>query len=292
MTGWDWAAAGLALVAAALFAVASAVQQRSAAAVPDGQAGGLRLLRHLLRSRWWWAGTLADSGGYLAQAAALGLGSLVLVQPLLVTTVLFALPLGARWAHRRLSRSDWAWAGVLVVALAAFVATGEPTAGDDTAGWRSWLPAWVVLGAAVTGCLVGAAVRRGTPRAVLLAITTGVAYGLAAALTKGVVSLLDDGPAAVLGHWGTYLLVAVLAGGTVVQQSAYQAGPLEASLPAATVGEPVVAVALGLTVLGERVQADGAEWLLIAVLTVAMGVATVALARSSAAPLPTPVAPS
>ncbi|WP_138759943.1 DMT family transporter [Modestobacter altitudinis] len=289
MSGWGWAAVGLALLSAALTAVASAVQQRSAAAVPDGQAGGLRLLRQLLRSRWWWTGTLADSGGYLAQAAALGLGSLVLVQPLLVTTVLFALPLGARWSRRRLSRSDWAWAGVLVLALAVFMVTGEPTAGEDLAGWRSWLPAWGVLGAVVAACLVGAAVRRGTPRAVLLAVTTGVAYGLGAALTKGVVSLLDDGPAAVLGSWSTYLLVVVLAGGTLVQQSAYQAGPLEASLPAATVGEPVVAVALGLTVLGERVQADGAEWLLIAVLTVAMGAATVALARSSAVPVRAPV---
>jgi hypothetical protein len=69
-----------------------------------------------------------------------------------------------------------------------------------------------------------------------------------------------------------------------VQQSAFQAGPLGASLPAATVGEPVVAAALGVTVLGERLRAGGAEWVLVAVLVVAMGAATVALARSAAAP--------
>jgi drug/metabolite transporter (DMT)-like permease len=278
-----WLAAALALVAAALFALASAVQQRSAAAVPDEHARGLRLFRSLLRSRRWWTGNLADTGGYVAQAAALGLGSLLLVQPLLVTTVLFALPLGARWAGRRLTRSDWAWAGVLTLSLAAFVATGRPTAGDELAGWRAWLPAWLVLGVVVTCCLLGAAVRRGTTRAVLLAVTTGVAYGLAAAMTKGVVSLLDDGPAAVLGHWSTYLLAAALLGGTLVQQSAFQAASLGASLPAATVAEPVVAVALGITVLGERLRAGGAEWSLIGVLVAAMAAATVALARSSAA---------
>jgi len=278
-----WLAAALALLAAALFALAAAVQQRSAATVPVGQDRGLRLVRSLLRSPRWWTGTLADASGYVAQAAALGLGSLLLVQPLLVTTVLFALPLGARWAGRRLARSDWAWAGVLVLSLAAFVVTGQPTAGAELAGWRAWLPAWVVLGVTVAGCLLGAAVRRGTSRAVLLAVTTGVAYGLAAALTKGVVSLLDDGPAAVLGHWSTYLLVAALLGGTLVQQSAFQAASLGASLPAATVGEPVVAVTLGITVLGERLHADGAEWLLIGVLVAAMVAATVALARSSAA---------
>ncbi|MGR7027500.1 DMT family transporter [Geodermatophilus sp. URMC 62] len=277
------AAAGLALLAAALFALASAVQQRTAAAVPEGAGGGLRLALTLARSPRWWAGTVADTGGYAAQAAALGLGSLLLVQPLLVTTVLFALPLGARWAGRRLGRADWVWAAVLVVALAAFVVTGEPTAGDDAAGWRTWLPVWAVLGAVGGACLLGAALRRGTPRAVLLALTTGLAYGLAAALTKGVVDLLGDGVVAVLTSWSTWLLAAALLGGTAVQQAAFQAGPLGASLPAATVGEPVVGAALGIAVLGERLRAGGTEWLLVAVLVAAMVAATVALARSAAA---------
>ncbi len=282
MTAAAAAAAGLALLAAGLFALASAVQQRTAA-VPDGPGGSLRLVGALARSPRWWAGTLADTGGYVAQAAALALGSLLLVQPLLVTTVLFALPLGARWAGRRLGRADWGWAAVLVVALAAFVVTGEPTAGADAAGWRDWLPAWAVLGAAGGACLLGAALRRGTPRAVLLALTTGLAYGLAAALTKGVVDLLGDGVTAVLTSWSTWLLAAALLGGTLVQQAAFQAGPLGASLPAATVGEPVVGAALGIAVLGERLRAGGAEWVLVAVLVAAMVAATVALARSAAA---------
>jgi drug/metabolite transporter (DMT)-like permease len=285
-----WLAAALALVSAALFALASAVQQRSAAAVPDEQARGLGLMRSLLRSRLWWTGTLADAGGYVAQAAALGLGSLLLVQPLLVTTVLFALPLAARWARRPLRRSDWGWAAVLALALGAFVVTGDPTAGVDSAGWRAWVPAWVVLGVLGVVCLLGAAARRGATRALLLALATGLSYGLSAALTKGVVDLLAEGPATVLTHWSTYLLAASLLAGTVLQQSAYQAGPLEASLPAATVGEPVVAAVLGVTVLQERLQAGGAEWLLVAVLAAAMVVATVALARSSVRPAAVPAA--
>ncbi len=286
MTPVAAAAAGLALLAAALFALASAVQQRSAAAVPDGRGGALHLAAVLVRSPRWWAGTLADSAGYLAQAAALGLGSLLLVQPLLATTVLFALPLGARWAGRRLGRADGVWAVVLVLALAVFVVTGEPTAGQDAAAWRDWLPAWAVLGALGGACLLGAALRRGTSRALLLAVTAGVAAGLAAALTKGVVDLLDEGPVAVLTSWTTWLLAAALLGGTLVQQAAFQAGPLGASLPAATVGEPVVGAALGVAVLGERLRAGGGEWVLVAVLVAAMVAATVALARSAAAAAP------
>ena len=129
-------AAALAVLAAALFAVAAAVQQRTAAAVPDDRAGGLVLT--LVRRPLWWVGTLADTGGYVAQAAGLGLGSLLLVQPLLVTSLLFALPLGARWAGRSLRRSEWSWSALLVAALAVFVVSGEPTGqGSIVRTWES-----------------------------------------------------------------------------------------------------------------------------------------------------------
>ncbi len=68
----------------------------------------------------------------------------------------------------------------------------------------------------------------------------------------------------------------------MLQQAAFQAGDLGASLPAVTVGEPVVAVALGIVVLHEQLRADGAEWVLVGGLVLLMVAATVALARSSA----------
>lgn len=279
-------AAGLALLAAVLFAVASAAQQRAAADVPDDVAAGLGLLRVLVRRPLWWVGTLCDVGGFAAQAAALALGSLLLVAPLLVTTLLVALPLGARWAGRRLRSADWIWAALLVVALAVFVVSGEPTEGVDLAPLEAWLPVAVVLAVVLAGCLVGAAARRGTRRAVLLAVAAGVAVGVTAALTKGVVSLLDDGVLVLLTSWETYALAIALTGGTLLQQSAFQAGDLSASLPAMTVGEPVVAAAIGVAVLQEQLRADGAEWLLIAVLVVVMVTATIALARSTARTTP------
>jgi hypothetical protein len=274
-------AAGLALLAAALFAVAAAAQQRAAAAVPDGQAG-VGLVLTLARRPRWWVGTLADLGGFVAQAAALGLGSLLLVQPLLVTSLLFALPLSARWGGRRPGRSDRVWAVVLAVALAVFVVSGEPTAGVDRVGLRGWAPAAVVLGVVLAGCLIGAVARRGTTRAVLLAVATGVLYGLGSALIKGVVGLLDHGVLAVLTSWETYGAAVSLGVGTLLQQSAFQAGALAASLPAVTVGEPVVAVAIGIAVLHEQLRAGGAERALVGGLVAVLVVATFALARSAA----------
>ncbi|MGE0027860.1 MAG: DMT family transporter, partial [Thermoleophilia bacterium] len=94
----------VALGAAVLFALASVLQQRAASEVSDADAHGTGLIRKLVRRPLWLAGTATDTLGYVAQAAALGLGSLVLVQPLLATYLLFALPLGAWMAKRRLGR--------------------------------------------------------------------------------------------------------------------------------------------------------------------------------------------
>ena len=100
------------------------------------------------------------------------------------------------------------------------------------------------------------------------------------------VSLLDDGVVVLAASLETYALVAAATGGTLLQQSAFQAGDLAASLPAVTVGEPVVGVAIGLTVLGEQLRADGLEWAIIGVSVAVTVAATVALARSAARSAP------
>lgn len=250
-------AVGLALLAAVLFALASVAQQRTAADVPDEQAGGLGLMSVLVRRPLWWAGSLGDAGGYAAQAAALAFGSLLLVQPLLVTTLLVALPLGARAARRPLGRATATWAVLLAVALAVFVVVGDPTAGIPDAPAGRWLPAGIVIVLVLAGCLGGVAGRRGTVRSALLAVATGVLYGVTAAMTKSVVATLDDGLLAVLTNWETYALAVAVTAGTLLQQAAFQAGDLRAALPAVTVGEPVVAAVLGLAVLEEQIRANG-----------------------------------
>ncbi|GAA4919462.1 hypothetical protein EV188_103243 [Actinomycetospora succinea] len=281
-------AGALAVLAALLFAIASVAQRGAAADVPDDEARGGRLILRLVRSPRWWAGTVGDTGGFVVQAAALGVGSLLLVQPLLVTTVLFALPLEARLTGRRIGRSEVRWALVLVAALALFVVIGEPTAGRDRAPLHHWLPALVVLLVVLAGCVLLAGRKRGPRRAALLAVATGLAYGLVAALTKSVVDALGDGPVELLTSWETWALVVAVLGGTLLQQAAFGAGPLAASLPAVTVGEPIVAAVLGVVVLFEQVRADGPEWFLIGLLVVLMVVATAALSRSSAASAATP----
>ncbi len=279
----------LALVAAALFAVATVAEQHAAFEVPDESAHGFGLLLTLMRRPLWWGGFGGNIGGFVVQAAALGVGSLLLVQPLLVTALLFALPLGARWNHRQMARTDWVWATLLVVALAVFVVVGQPTRGIPRASITAWLHAAIFIAPVVIACLVWAATRRQrVQRALPLAIATGVLYGVIAALTKSVASLVGHGFVAVITNWETYALMIVGIIGVVLQQSAFQAGSLEASLPAATVLEPIVATVLGLTILGETLRAGGAALAVIAVCVIVVVLGTVALARSAARFTPEP----
>jgi drug/metabolite transporter (DMT)-like permease len=273
---------GLAVVAALLLAFASAAEHGAANAAIDIPAGGWTMLRTLLRRPLWVFGVTSDVSSFAFQAAALGFGSLLLVQPLLVLSLLFALPLNARLTGRRVARRDWAWALTLVAGLVVFDTVGQPTAGTDQAPAHDWLPAGVIVVVVVGACIAVAATHRGTARAVSLAVVTGVTYGVTAAMTIGVVGALDDGIGAVVTSWELYVLLLAAATGWWLQQSAYQAGALTASLPIVMVAEPVVAVALGVWILDERIRTGPAGWVVLAIAAGTIVIAVVALARSKA----------
>jgi threonine/homoserine efflux transporter RhtA len=124
---------------------------------------------------------------------------------------------------------------------------------------------------------------RGARRAVCFAFATGVLFGITAALTKSSVVLVDHHGFGALGHWEPYALVVLGALGFVVNQRAFQAGSLTASLPTLTVVEPIVASLIGITMLHETLPTEGAlEWIAVVVSATAMVVATVVLSRSAA----------
>src|ERR1700755_967411 len=114
-------AALLALGAALFIAIGDVIHQRSAHEITDEPVSHLELFKTLLREGQWWLGSLVAAVGFALQAASLGLGSVLLVQALLVTSLLFALPINARLSHRRGTRWEWTWAGLLAAAVAVIV---------------------------------------------------------------------------------------------------------------------------------------------------------------------------
>ncbi|MFD0000522.1 DMT family transporter [Nocardia sp. NPDC127526] len=268
-----------ALLAALCFAVAAVAQQHTAAGVGAGES----LVRELLRNPRWWAGVGGDVAGYGLQVAALALGAVLLVQPILVSALVFALPLAARVNRRRIAARTWVVALALVAALACFLIVGNPTEGNSTAPLAEWIvPLAVLLGLVGAAVVAGGASGDPARRALLFGAAGGALYGLAAALTVYVTGLFEHGIGQVLGSWQTWALVASGITGVYLQQRAFQAGPLAASLPAVTIAEPLAAAFIGLTVLEERLRTGGFGLVVVGLTVIVMCAATVRLSRVQA----------
>ena len=258
------------------------IRQRSAQEITDEQVGHFALFRLSLRDiRWWWGG-LAAAVSFGLQAIALVLGSVVLVQALQVTALLFALPTNARLTRHSVTRREWLWAVLLAAAVAVFITVGDPAAGYQRGSLKVWMVV-VVMGPALVLCVLGARIWSGAVAAVLLAVVSASSWALFAVLTKGVIEVVRDGPGALLRAPELYAWILAALVGTVFQQSAFRASTLTASLPAMTVAEPVVASVLGVTVLGETLDTPGPQLFVLVAVVIAVVVATTALARGEAA---------
>lgn len=270
----------LSLTAALLFAVAAVLQQVGTTTVADNDALSAGMLTTLVHTKVWLVGMAADIVGFGVQAAALATGSLLVVQPILATTLFFALPLGARVDRRRLTVREWSWSGLLVVSLVLFVAFGQPTAGISRPSFRSWIPVFVLSAPVLGWCLVSARSQpHGARRSLRLAIAAGVMLGLAAPLTKSAADTLGTSVLAGIGSWEFWGMALAASLGTFWQQSSYQAGDVQTSLPTVSVFRPAVAMALGLTIYQEHLVGGDAASSLLVVALVLMGLATINLSR-------------
>ncbi|MBU9767272.1 hypothetical protein FR943_26000 [Mycobacterium sp. TNTM28] len=273
-----------ALCAAVFAAVGIVVRQRATMDVPPEKGVSSVMLRTLLRRKLWWAGTASAVAGYGFQALALAFGSLLLVQPVLVSALLFALPLSARLAHRRVTGAEWAWALLLTGALTVFVALARASTGTYAVSVSTTVIVAVVCAAAVAACVLAATRSSDWRRAVLLAFAVGVMFGVVAVLTKIVMHTIATGSVlTVLTTPALYLVLILGVVATLLQQSAFHAGSLQTSVPTMLVLEPVVAVVLGSVVLGEHLLITGWEPVTLAISVGAMAAATISLGRDEGA---------
>ncbi len=274
----------LAVCAAVCMAIGIVVRQRATMDVPSDQGVSAVMLATLLRRPVWWAGTSAAVAGYVFQALALIKGSLIVVQPLLVSALLFALPLSARLAGRRVTRREWIWAALLTAALALFVVIARPGPQEGPASWTVATVVVVGCGVVILGCIALAMRLSGWQRAVLLAVAVGVLFGVVAVLTKIVMHLLAvRGALGLLATPAPYALVVLGVVATLLQQSAFHAGALQTSVPTMLVLEPVVAVCLGAVLLGEELDVSGYEAIALVCAVAVMTAATFALGRGEGA---------
>jgi len=223
-------AAALALVAAFLFALAATLQQKGALNLPSVSLAEPSSLLKLLGQTMWLLGTTAMLTGYVVQAVALDRGEVSIVQPLLVTTVVFALPLGYFLTHQHVGGREIGGALVIIVGLALFTIFGHPADGNENAPGSSWLFVFVLV-AVVSGVMLSFAGRGGpSMKAALYGSVAGVLFGLSASLTKPTLDYLEGGVGEMLSHWEPYVLAFVGILGFVLQQVSLGTGRLAPSV--------------------------------------------------------------
>ena|SRR5205809_1022403 len=278
-------AAALALMAAFLFAVAATLQQKGALNLDGVSLATPMSLVRLVGQRMWLFGTAALLVGYAIQAGALDRGRLAVIQPLLVTTIVFALPLGWWLTNQRVGRREVGGAAVILFGLAAFTIYGDPAGGKDNAPNDEWAIAIVVLSIVCAVLLVFG--RNGTPTttAAVYGTVAGILFGLSAALTKPTVELLHEGVGVMLSHWQCYALAIAGVLGFVLQQVSLGTGRLAPSVATVSVANPVVGVLIGILLFDERLSRP-AWHVLVAVIGLLLALGGAVLISLSSQPGP------
>lgn len=238
----------------------------------------------LLTSPLWLSSWALEAAGFFTQATALHVGSISAVQPLMVTTLLFSLPLAALGTGRRPGRGGWLGAGMICAGLALVLSTRALPA-TETIRHGPLLTAMgiavLVAVALVVSSLGPSGGRKPVLRAALLSVAAGVLFAVGAAITKLTAAVFTgSGMLGLLTSWTGYTLAVVSLASFSLQQAAYASGPLAPSITAIVVTDPLVAYALGVVGFGESPPLGGGALFFAASGMIVLGLGVALLAHS------------
>lgn len=271
-----------ALGAALSNALVSVLQRMGVEDASEGDTLRLSLVRHALRRGVWLAGFALMVGSFLFQALALHAGDLTEVQPILVTELLFLVFILSTWFGYHIGPREWSGVGLASAGLAGFLAFSAPTGGNGVPGGLGWV---VVGGSCVAGMVLTVALALRGPRwwrAAMFGSAAAIGFAFTASLTKVVSHYFAADWTTVFTHWQTYGLVVFGVLSVFLTQNAYHAGPIGASQAAIVLVDPLVSIAIGITLFGDDLQTNGARGPLEAVSLLFLIIGGFVLSHSSA----------
>ncbi|MGX5680257.1 DMT family transporter [Schumannella luteola] len=275
----------LALVAAVILAIGTQFQHRGVALVDAATEAssktGLSLgqLRSLIARPSWLIGTVLQGLAIVLQLTSLAFAPLIVVQPLGAVALVVTAIVNARVTKVPLDRYSIRAIVICVlgigtfVTIAAFVAKTHPI--TETQLVTVLIILAVVLAIFITLFLV---MRGRSPRPIFYVVAAGTLFGFVVTLAKVVIDRVRTiiatdfaiGPADFLTLLCLVGLVAAALLGTYFVQTAHSSNPPDLVVAGLTVIDPLVAVSIGIIVLGE---AAGADWWAIVAFVIAAGVA-------------------
>lgn len=268
-----------AVCAAASNAVGAVLQRRAARTVPLTDSMRLRLIVDLVRRPIWLGGVAALISAFLFQAAALSVGDLALVQPIVVAELPLTLVVAAVAFRATLDRDAWVGAITVSGGLAVLLISAAPGKGGEPAGLAAWVWACIVSVGAGAALVFAGLRTSGGRRATLYGAAAGLGFGFTAALMKSAIDRFSAGLDQVVTSWQLYLMVVTGIMSFFLVQNALQAGSLVAAQPPISACDPLASVGYGVLLFGEQLRTGA--WLVpefIGGIVIVLG--SIALSRS------------
>jgi drug/metabolite transporter (DMT)-like permease len=244
----------MALVASFANAIASICQRLGVEDAPEGHGPSVGLVRHMVQRPIWLLGFVIMALGYAAQAVALHLGALNVVQPIMVSELVILVLVLWLWFSTPLRTRDLLAAFATALGLGAFLFVSAPSVGTKVPTGALWWTVGLAV-VAVVGLFVVVG-RRGPPwwRALALGAGASIGFALLSAITKSMTDQLVAGWGALFGSWQLYAVALIGLSSFVIMQSAFQVGPFAASQSSLILVNPFVAIAIGHVLFAENLR--------------------------------------
>lgn len=278
-----WVGLAIALAGALGYALGAALQQYEAVA----EGATLKLVR---RPRWWIGGVIGFTGASL-HAVALSFAPLVVVQPISVATLVFAVPLAAFMYGRKPYKAEIFGSIAVAVGLLWLMLLVPQQHVTPRLGTPAALGFLVVIGAIVLVTQVASRRVHGPGRALMLSVGAGAVTASVSTFVR-VVGGGMQGDWGRLLHWFTLAVPVLLVCAVVLLQKSYAVGYFGIAYAGVQVVDPITSVLAGAVLLGEPLPTSSSTAvpaLLAAALTIGGTITLGRLAPDHSTPPPAPV---
>jgi len=240
-------------LAAAFSSAVNLLTQHAASVRAPAEDKGWRLALYLIRHPLWLLGLAAAAATFVFQALALHNGPMSVVQPVLVTELVFVLVLRRVWIHQEVAPAAWASVLVVCVALAVFLIAAEPTGGHPVPQTKQWFSVALTFGTAIAVLTVLGQAGSPMRRAGVFATAAALAWALDATFLKATTGTLTAfGIDGMFIRWPVYALIAAGLAATLLEQAALHVGPLSVSQPILVIVNPFASIISSVWLFGER----------------------------------------
>jgi drug/metabolite transporter (DMT)-like permease len=274
-------AVAFALAAALCNALATIFERIGVETAPPDAGMRWKLMAHVLRQPVWFLGLLSMVGAFLFQIAALGQGGLTLVQPLLVTELVFLVVILRVWFGRSLGWREGAGVVLTVAGLATFLAVSNQGGGNTIPNSVGWLLMLVACAGAIVICVAMARVGSRPWRSACYGAAAAVSFAVCAAFMKATTGLMSSGGfTALFGHFEPYAIAVAGLSGLFFAQNAFHAGPITASQASLVIVDPIASIVIGVGLFGDDLRGTVGVLAIDALALAVMAVGLVVLCHS------------